>query len=320
MVDIRIPLWMVNINYSPKLNSNLQVLVIPDFEQSTAAPYGAPFVFRSINEFEYYKQRKRSRWGNKVDTDIFYPGKQFKNSTFAVQWQDRIGDLEYTLNYLNGYYYSARTTLLSSAATASSAVPGDASYGRIFKTWRMYGASFNKTFTNESPFQGLTVRGDFAWYNDEPTYYGTIVTNTTSGINRWDNIFWIMGLDKYLMTNFLASFQFGQYIMQDAKPGVVVNGAPTQTMNAYTYGSMDQVENIFSLKLSSRFMNDKLIPEILWSTTDDKQGRISPKINYEIKDNLVFTAGIHYFYGSEYDNNGQFKHQSQFYTNLKYSF
>ncbi|MEI6631242.1 MAG: DUF1302 family protein, partial [bacterium] len=39
-VDMRIPLWMTNINYAPKQNSNLQFLVIPDFEQSTSASLG----------------------------------------------------------------------------------------------------------------------------------------------------------------------------------------------------------------------------------------------------------------------------------------
>jgi hypothetical protein len=118
-VDLRIPLWMININYSPKLNSNLQFLIIPDFEQSTAALSGAPFSFRSYRLFTSFKDRwESSEWvpgwpppflRGPVNVDIYYPGKKFKNSTFGLQWQDRIGDLDYTLNYLYGYYYSART-------------------------------------------------------------------------------------------------------------------------------------------------------------------------------------------------------------------
>jgi hypothetical protein len=316
MADIRIPLWMANINYSPKLNSNIQLLIIPDFEQSTAAPDAAPFAFRSLKLFEIYKTRKRMVGNSRADTDIYYPGTQLKNSTFALQWSDRIGDLDYTLNFLSGYYYSARTYLLSSGASAPSTTPFVAHYGRMFNYWRMYGASFNKTFTNPSPLQGITFRGDFAYYNDEPTYYGTPLTGTTYGVNRWDNVFWLIGMDKAIFTNWLVSFQFSQYIMQDAKPGFV----GYDTMNAYTYGPSDQVENIFTLKVSTDFLHERLKPEILWSCTDDNQGRLSPKITYEINDNLWFTAGIHYFYGSEWDSNGQFIEQSQFYTSMKYTF
>jgi len=314
-VDLRIPLWMANINYSPKLNSNLQLLIIPDFEQSEAAPDAAPFAFRSVKLFERYKQRKRSI-GYKTNTDITYPAKQFNNSTFGLRWQDRIGDLEYTLNYLNGFYYSARTYLLGGASP--SLQPGDVWYLRKFTRWQMYGSSFNKTFTNPSPMQGITLRGDLAFYNDEPVYYGNVNTGTTYGVKRWDNIFWLMGLDRYMFTKWSASFQYGQYIMQHKKAGT----SPTNdtVMNAYTYGPQDRVENIFTLKISSHFLNDRILPELLWSTTDDNQGRLAPKVNFELKDNLWLTLGANYFYGHEFDTNGQFRDQSQFYTNLKYTF
>lgn len=321
MVDIRIPLWMANINYAPKLNSNLQFLIIPDFEASTAAPSGAPFTFRSYQKFYEYTVRKREIGRSRADTDIYLPPKQFENSTFGLQWQDRIGDLTYTLNYLTGYYYNGRTYLLTSPASGASANPAVAHYGYCFKRWKMYGSSFNKTFTNPGVMQGTTLRGDFAYYDDEPTYYGNIYSSSANGVNRWDNIFWLIGADRYFFTKLLVSAQFAQYIMEHAKPQQDdISGVTQYVMNAYTYGPQDAVENIFTLKLSTNFMNDRIKPEILWSFTDDNQGRLSPKMTYEIRDNLLFTLGMHYFYGNEWDSNGQFRDQSQFYTNLKYTF
>jgi hypothetical protein len=314
-VDIRIPLWMANINYSPKLNSNLQFLFIPDFEQSTSAPPWAPFTFRSYRLYDNWRRTQL-----RVNENIYFPGKQFKNSTFGLQWSDRVGDLNYTLNYLNGFYYTARNTIISLGG-------GNWKVDRAFKRWRMYGASFNKTFTNPGPLQGITLRGDFAYYNDEPTYFGNVYLASSRGINRWDNVFWLIGADKAIFTNWLVSFQFSQYIMQDAKPGAWSSspfspdfGTIYQTMNAYTYGPQDQVENIFTLKISTDFMHERLKPEVLWSFTDDNQGKLSPKVTYELRDNLWLTAGIHYFYGNEWDSNGQFRDQSQFYTNVKYTF
>ncbi|MDD5618144.1 MAG: hypothetical protein PHG69_03540 [Candidatus Omnitrophica bacterium] len=307
MADLRIPLWMANINYSPKLNANLQLLIIPDFEGSSAAAPYAPFAFRSANAFA--EAQKLAFHSLQVETR--YPGKQFDNSTFGLQWQDRIGDLTYTLNFLNGYYYSARTLRIGATTL----------YNRSFKRWRMYGGSINKTFTNPSPMQGVTMRGDFAYYNDEPIYYGNPAIASTSGFKRWDNIFWLMGFDKTFFTNWIASFQFSQYIYQDSKvKDTGITSATQYPFNSYTYGAEDQVENIFTLKISTDFFHERLKPEILWSFTDDNQGRISPKATYEIKDNIWWTVGMHYFYGSEYDTNGQFRDQNQVYTHLKITF
>jgi hypothetical protein len=325
MEDIRIPLWMFNINYSPKLNSNLQFLFIPDFEQSTSAPIGAPFcTYAYIRYDDLKKLLKRIGGpfgGGKVDENIYFPGTKFKNSTFALQWSDRIGDLDYTLNFLNGFYYSARNYTIQ--------LPGVVNYKveRAFKSYRMYGSSFNKSFTNPGPIQGVTLRGDFALYNDEPTYIGDPIAGASKRIARWNNIFWLIGADKYVFTKWLLSGQFAQYILEHGKdksgsPELQNNPAWQYPMSPSTYGFADAVENIFTLKIStsSGFMNDRLKPEILWSFTDDNQGKLSPKVSYEIKDNLVATVGYHYFYGNLFDSNGQYKEQSQFYVNLKYSF
>ncbi|MDP2927603.1 MAG: hypothetical protein Q8N80_02235 [Candidatus Omnitrophota bacterium] len=315
MQDIRIPLWMANINYSPKLNSNLQFLLIPDFEQSTSATIGAPFCTYAYTRYDNWKNLMK-RLGGSVDENIYFPDKKFENSTFGLQWSDRIGDLNYTLNYLYGYYYSARNTTIQIAPPAL-----DYKVDRAFKRYQMYGGSFNKSVTNPGPLQGITFRGDFALYKDEPTYIGDPNLASSKKIARWNNVFWLIGADRYVFTKYLLSVQYSQYILEHAKDkDPSLTQAQQYPMNAFTYGFADQVENIFSIKVSTQFMNDRLKPEILWSFTDDNQGRLSPKVNYEIKDNLVLTVGIHYFYGNPYDSNGQYRNQNQFYTNLKYSF
>jgi hypothetical protein len=43
-------------------------------------------------------------------------------------------------------------------------------------------------------------------------------------------------------------------------------------------------------------------------------------VTYEINDNLWLIVGMHYFYGREQDSNGQFRDESQFYTQLKFTF
>jgi hypothetical protein len=69
-----------------------------------------------------------------------------------------------------------------------------------------------------------------------------------------------------------------------------------------------------------KLYNERIKPEVGWSFTDDNQGRVSPKISYEINDNWMATLGWDYFYGDVRDSNGQYKNRSQVYTMLKYSF
>ena len=316
--DIRIPLWMGNINYSPKLNSNLQFLFIPDFEQSTSATIGAPFTVYSYQRYDNWKKAQFAM-GSTVNENIYFPATKFENSTFGFQWSDRIGDLDYTLNFLDGFYYSARNTTILASGTGG---PGSKwKIDRAFKRYRLYGSSFNKSFTNPSPMQGITLRGDFALYNGEPTYIGDPTIASAKRIARWNNVFWLIGADKYVFTKWLLSVQYSQYILEHAKEKSKGLPATQQyPMNAFTYGFADQVENIFSFKVSTQFMNDRLRPEVLWSFTDDNQGRLAPKVNFEIKDNLLLTLGYNYFYGNVFDSNGQYKEQSQFFLNLKYSF
>jgi len=186
----------------------------------------------------------------------------------------------------------------------------------------MVGGSFHHTFTEGGPLTGITLRSDVACYINEPTYFGDVTEGRSAGVKRWNNTFWLIGLDKYVLSNWLVSFQFAQYIMQHKNPGGFspTSGRAYQTMNSFTSGAQDRVENTFGLKVSTDFMHERLKPEILWSFTDDNQGRISPKVTYEINDNLWLTAGIHYFYGHEEDPNGQFRDESQFYTQLKFTF
>ncbi|OGX18356.1 MAG: hypothetical protein A3K83_06365 [Omnitrophica WOR_2 bacterium RBG_13_44_8b] len=315
-VDLRIPLWMANINYAPKLNSNLQLLFIPDFEESQAAPPGSPFTFRSYTLFDNFMKSSAASF----DINMRPPAKQFEHATWGLQWSDRIGDMDYTLNFLYGPYYTARNT--TRFIPPPIVLPaGKFIVDRAFKLWRVYGGSFNRSFTNPGPMQGITLRGDFAWYNDEPTYFGDPNAGSSKGIVRWNNIFWLLGVDKYVITKWLVSFQYAQYIMEHKLATNNTFPAYQQVpLNSYTYGAQDRLENIFSLKISTNFMNDRLKPEVLWSFTDDNQGKVSPKLTYEIQDNLLFTLGWHYFYGNETDSNGQFRRQNQVFTQLKYSF
>jgi hypothetical protein len=307
--DIRIPLWMIKIEYSPWLNSTLQFLFIPDFEASRPASAYAPFAFKANNDFEDFK-RLQQALGNQVVTDIHRPAKKFKNSRVGLRWRSMLGDIEYTLNWLYGYTTSAYTYTEGTDALEGGKLRYR--YSRKHKLSHLLGFSFNKTFVEPGFFQGLTLRGEFAYIHNEPAYYGT--QGSRKRTEQTDKYTYVLGFDKYLFTNWLFSLQFAQYITKDK------TWDDYNLLNTYTYGLMDKVENFLTLKISTDFMHERLKPEVLIIYSDDNDGRITFKTKCEVKDNLWLTLGFHHFWGSVWGSNGEFRNNDHLFLEIKYTF
>ncbi len=309
LADIRIPLWMAKIEYSPRLNSTLQFLIIPDFEPSRVAPPGAPFSFAAYNAFYNFKQYLKLFGGNAY-VDYQEPSSQFENSTFGVRWRSMLGDLEYTLNWLYSYTRSSYTY------SAGGSFPVFYT-NRRHKRIQLAGFSLGKTFTNPGPLNGITLKSEFAFIHDEPTYYGTSGTREVTKVS--DKYNWGFSAEKTIATNWTVNFQFMQFIANH--PNYTTSGGTTYKMldNA-TYGVIDKIENNFVLKVMTDFMHERLKPEITILYQDDNQGRIVPKVNFELRDNLWFELGYAHFFGRPDTNNGQFRNNDQLMLSAKYTF
>ena len=320
--DIRIPLWMIKVEYSPELNSTLQFLLIPDFEASRSAPANAPFSFKGVNSFHRVKKIMEANGGS-MSTTIYRPPKEFKNSRVGLRWRSMLGnDIEYTLNWLYGYSTSAYTyldqTIITGGPIPGLGMPkGNYYYSRRHKLMHLIGFSFNKSFVNPGLFEGWTIRGEFAYFHNEPTYYG--IQGQRKLTERTDKYAYVLGLDRSFFTNWLFSFQFGQFIHNERTKADLL-GNVYQVLNSYTYGLTDKVENIFTLKIATDFMHERLKPEVLIIYGDDNDGRVSFKSKYEIRDNLWFTLGYHHFWGPPRGSNGQFRNNDHFFWEVKYTF
>ncbi|RKY38998.1 MAG: hypothetical protein DRP76_03820 [Candidatus Omnitrophota bacterium] len=309
--DIRIPLWMIKVEYSPSLNSTLQFLLIPDFEASRSAPAGAPFSFKAVNIFDAFKEVNK-RYGGNMNTTIYRPPKKVKNSRVGLRWRSMIGDFEYTLNWLYGYSTSAYTYTDSFTPVIPGTSFGNYEISRRHKLMHIIGFSFNKSLVNPGIFEGLTIRGEFAYLHNEPTYYGTEGKRKLT--KKSDKYTYVLGFDKYLFTNWFFSLQFAQYI-HDKR-----TSSGYYVLNTYTYGLMDKVENYLTLKITTDFMHERLKPEVLFVYNDDNDGRISFKAKYELRENLWLTLGFHHFWGPSYGSNGQFRNNDHVVFEIKYTF
>jgi len=308
---------MLKLEYAPTVNGAFQFLFVPDFQANYIPPLGAPFTFRASQigkerVAEWFKEMKEQGLNPEGPFSEDLEAERMKDltdTTIGFRWLDVVGGFEYTLNFLYGFYLSGAN--YSSSKVTSGLPPTitlnlQREYERIY----LYGASFTKALT-KGPLSGLTIRGEFAYIRDVPTYYdgprGVAVT-------KMDNFNYVLGFDKYLVTNWFASLQFIQFITsQDNYQGNELLFGPT-------LGPMDQVTTMLSLKVSTDFMHERLKPEILVIYGLDNDWKISPKVQFEILDSLMAAAGVHIFEGKQENLYGQFDDNDELFFELRFGF
>jgi len=311
-IDSRIPLWMINAEGKLLMNGQLQILLIPDYQANYYAPAGAPFTLRTV------KLAAQPPSNPMVTTTTIdqKPPHDFEHTKVGLRWRNIIEGhaFEYTLNYLNTYDF---------ASTAYT----DVKFPNVFVTRRaekinVFGGTFSKTITEGIVVPGLakgwTLRGELAYIRGGAMNYGTDAN--IQGTVDVDQCNYVLGFDKNFFTNWQFSFQFIQmWALQKEKRTNFLK--PTYTLlNGATRGPLDKVETTLTLMLATDFLHEKLKPQILILYQDDNDWRISPKVSYEISDQWLATAGLHFFEGREQHLNGQFDKNDEVFCELKYTF
>ncbi len=345
--EIKIPLWTLKIEFQPTVNGSLQFLLIPDFEPDYWPAVGAPFAIGTSKEGAKMMDAllnfsRTGMAGVPFDYRIIShegrPGEKWGNSKFGVRWRDVLGSFEYTLNYIYSWetespervttvdtstmdpqkfqelamrMHMSPTELQNFLHSQGIAPPGSTFYfTKKYHRINVWGGTFSKTFVSGF-LKGLTLRGEFAYVRNDYRAY-----RTKDGKFKWaktDCYNYVIGLDKYIVTNWLASFQFIQLINSkkdiDGQPFVWPSG-----------GAMDKVETLLTLRVSTDFFHERLKPNILIVYGDDNDWRISPSFYFEWGDHLTTTVGAHILEGKESGLHGQFNDSKELYFEVKYSF
>ena len=338
--DSRIPRWMLKIEYSPKVNGTLQFLFIPDFATDYYAPPGSPFtnwaftllgdLSDGINELA---QIPHTHYTFNETHD--YPGQSFKNASFGVRWLDILPNgLEYTLNYLHGYgTLGGNVHIYNLGAPPFPGAPPQGDWVMKFKypMTELFGFTFTKGI-NTGPLTGTTVRGEFAyihnnynkteglWYKNfipnpypgGPPYIPTEAIN--GGITRVDNYKYVLGVDKYIVTNWLASFQFIQLVTNKTSE----NG--NRLLFGPTSAPLNKYYTFLTTRISTDFMHERIKPDCLFMYGTQNEWRISPRIEYEVRDYLNIAVGGHMFWGEREMLLGEFRDNDEVYCEIKYGF
>lgn len=311
--DLRIPLWMLKAEGNIAKNGGLQLLLIPDYEANYYPPADAPFALRST----IIGAQAASSPFVSMKTINNEPERTARNTKIGLRWRDVIEEgtfsgLEYTLNYLHTYD--------SAAAYYVSSAPGfpvPIKLTRNAEQIEVFGGSFAKSITKGlvgDLGKGWTIRGEFAYITGGAVNYGTD-KNIISTVDT-DQYNYAFGFDKTFLTNWQFSTQFIQLI---SRPKEEFNQSKYTLLFGPTRGPLDKFENLLTLKLSTDFIHERLKPEVLVIYGDDNDWRISPRMSFEVNDNLILAGGIHIFEGNEQHMHGQFDDNDQIFIETKYS-
>lgn len=309
--DVRIPLWMLKLEYAPTVNGTLQFLFIPDFESNYYAPADTPYAVRAKNAGEKRLDALRDM-GCDVVIKRKKPGKSLENAKIGVRWLDVIKGFEYTLNYLHGYSHQMSRHFLGIKPIGIPFFPGSVAYfeDRYAQT-ETFGASFSKAIT-KGFLRGFNFRGEFAYIKNYDNGYGD--KDDQVGVGEVDQYNYVLGVDKYFWTNWLFSFQFIQYWLERKKEhGYHYLFGPTSDI-------YDQCETMLSLKISTDFMHERLKPGVLITWGDDNDWETNLRMEYELRDYLILAWGMHLFNGHSSQLFGEFRDRDTMYFEVKLGF
>ena len=308
--DVKIPLWMTKIEYSPTVNGALQFLFIPDYETNFFAPAAAPYAVRAMNAGEDRLDVLRNL-GADVVIRKKKPGRSLEKSKIGLRWLDVINGFEYTLNYLHGYSYSM-TRHFQGIRPFGVPFPGSvASFEDRYAQTETFGFSFTKAMI-EGLLRGYNFRGEFAYIMNNKNAYGT--KDNQVGVGKVDSYNYVLGVDKYYWTNWFFSFQLIQYWLEREKEkGYHYLFGPTSDI-------LDRCETILSLRIKTDFMNERLQPSVLIQWGDDNDWKMNPMVEYELRDYMILTWGMHIIQGHSSQLFGQYKNRDTMFFEVKVGF
>ena len=284
--DSRIPLWSLNLEV-PYKKLFFQLIWIPDKTYNQFPEQGKVFAITSTLlvptappgvEVDFQNPKRPN--GFISDSDI-----GIRISTFWKGW-------DLTLNYL--YHYNDNPVFFQELNIHESG-PTVTVRPRYRRT-HLAGGTFSNAFGD------ITVRGEIGFNFNR--FFITDNPLDNDGVEKGNEISYVIGLDWFRFTDTLISFQLFQNIILNVDE--IVD---------------DKFENTITLLIKRDFMYEVLEFEVLWLQNLNRgDGLVRPKIFYELSDNILLKAGYDIFYGDIDGVFGQFRGKDRVTFGFEYGF
>jgi hypothetical protein len=335
--DSRIPQWSVDLKWrflEDKPDQYLEFIWIPDFEANQIMKEGSQWepdelkVYYSGDRTFSYVDKYNLFGGNYHYKNKYKePAETFENSNFGVRYggvkQMPRGALSYTLSYLYTWNYSwapfVKGWFMPGVGNVNShhSIPGITDLFLLAPTTierkhtriHVFGATFNKVI-GKWAFRGEGALSLHKYVAVDPLLSGESGQDFEKKSNTLD---YCLGFDRTVYTDWFLSGQIIQNIVLNA-PSHMVKGLSLKEKKA--------LDTFFTFVVSKPFkrFNDQVGMSALIAYGTAGEWWMSPKLWWEMTQNIKASLGAQIFSGRSYDTLGQFNRQSNIYTQLKYSF
>jgi len=269
--DARIPLWMINAEFSLSNNGVLQVLWIPDSSTHELAPNHSDFALTSPLFVPNLGDIPAA-------STVFIkpaeaPASVIKDSDFGTRYTTFVNGWDLSANYLY-HYVDAPTT---HTQFANNTITIDQRYHRS----HLLGGSASTALGD------WTLRAEMAFETD--IYHRTkSALPGLSQANQWSSV---IGLDWQGLSDQFISLQWFQTTLLGDRQQRIVK----------------KRENTVSFLWESKFANETLSLEWLHlHSTDHGDGLIQPELRYNYEENFDIYVNAAVFYGDAHERFGQF--------------
>ena len=280
--DSRIPLWMVNVEYSLGDNSLVQMLWIPDTTTHDLAPAHSPFAFTSPALVPQPPP------GQKVAVEeARAPDHLLKDSDAGIRFTNFSGGWDVSINYL--YHY------VDAPVARVEIVDEQLSVSQEYERSHLIGG------TASSVFRNWTLRAELAYETDR--YQRTV--SAIPGVAKADQWSTVIGLDWQGWTDQFISVQWFQTTVVDSNETLINN----------------RREDTATFLWESKFLNETLSFKWLHILSlDHGDGVVQSKLSYNYSENIDIYLGADSFYGDREGLYGQFKDADRFRIGLEWGF
>lgn len=319
--DMKIPLWMVNINYWFGLENSLELLWMPTkFIPGAAAPAGSPWAFR-VSDLVYGS-------GGVVDSILAFggevrtrkPGVNFQNSELGLRWKGKVKGVDYTLNYLHTW-----KDVMDLVPTGNWLIPpGTPFLPSGFNTQytikptrlEIFGGSASYSFHRILGIEDLVIRGELAYTKSD-----TFVRDDNSLIVKKDHLDYLLGFDKYFPNPIPIPGATFLYLSAQILQTYMINYQTSDfKFVSAALGKVKKIDTNFTLYASTSFLNELVSPEVLTVWNVDGGVWVRPKVKVQLLNQLFVTLGVNLFWGKQTNFIGEYQAQDQVFLEVKYGF
>jgi len=269
--DARIPLWMINAEFSLSDNGVLQVLWIPDSTTHEIAPSHSDFALTSPLFVPNLQNIPAA--STVLIKPAVAPASVIKDSDFGTRYTTFVNGWDLSANYL--YHY------VDAPTTHTQFDNNTLTIEQRFHRSHLLGG------TASTAFGDWTLRAEMAFETD--IYHRS--KNALPGLshaNQWSSV---IGLDWQGLSDQFISLQWFQTTLLGDRQQRIVK----------------KRENTVSFLWESKFANETLSLEWLHlHSTDHGDGLIQPELRYNYEENLDIYLNAAVFYGDAHERFGQF--------------